>query len=508
MAAIVSKNVDLELPLPTDIGNEPSPQDASIVVPVVPRTHEDNPALHKAEPFRVGLALNGANHRKALLVLADVFIAAVATLSASFLAISFFGENSAELAELTVLAILLWPFVFATQDLYQSIHIQRRSEEWRRVLTAGLYGCAAIAAISAVLEIPISRAWLVGLGVLTVGITLIEREFVRLHFAHAREKGEITRKVILIGDGHESSELDRYLLASPHLGYQVTERVNTPQNSAEVLALLEVARTSMATGAIIASGEQDCALSNDLIRALTREGIYVQVLSSMQDIASRRVHTAPLGGFPMMRVTPSIQAGWKSLLKRAFDLLVAVCALVLLSPLLLLCALVLRITSGRTVLFRQTRIGRNGVPFTMYKFRSMVVNAEDLLSDLLDQNEAAEPMFKMSDDPRVTPFGKFLRTTSLDELPQLINVVRGEMSLVGPRPATADEVTQWEPAMLDRLRAQPGITGYWQIHGRFTSTLEEYQRLDMYYVDNWSLLTDSIILLKTVPAVISRRGAA
>ncbi len=508
MAAIVSKDVDLELPMSTDLGNESTLQSAPIVVPTVRKLDEGDPTRHKAAALRVGLPVNGANQRKALLVLGDVFVTSLATLGASFLAISFFGNTFGELAVVTILAILLWPFVFATQDLYQSIHIQRRSEEWRRVLSAGLYGCAAIAAISAVLAIPISRAWLVGVGVLTVGITLIEREFVRLHFALARGKGEITRKVILVGDGHESRELDRYLLASPHLGYQVTERVKAPHNSSELLALLEVARTSMVTGAIIASGDQDSALCNDLIRALTREGIYVQVSSSMQDIASRRVQTAPLGGFPMMRVTPSIQAGWKSLLKRVFDLLVALCALVLLSPLLLLCALVLRITSGRTVLFRQTRIGRNGVPFTMYKFRSMVVNAEDLLNDLLDQNEAAEPMFKMSDDPRVTPFGKFLRTTSLDELPQLINVVRGEMSLVGPRPATSDEVTQWEPAMLDRLRAQPGITGYWQIHGRFTSSLEEYQRLDMYYVDNWSLLTDSIILLKTVPAVISRRGAA
>jgi len=508
MTAIVSKDVDLELPMLTDIGNEPTLQVASTDIPALPRIYEDDPAVHKAPSLRVDLPVKGVNHRKELLVLADVFVTSLATLGASFLAISFSGKNSAELAVVTTLALLMWPFVFATQDLYQSIHIQRRSEEWRRIMTAGLYGCAAIAAISAVLEIPISRAWLIGLGVLTVGITLIEREFVRLHFAHVRGKGEITRKVILIGDSHESCELDRYLLASPHLGYQVAERVKAPQNSAELLALLEVARSSVVTGAIIAGGDQDCALSNDLIRALSREGIYVQVACSMQDIASRRVHSAPLGGFPMMRVTPSVQTGWKSILKRVFDLLVALCALVLLSPLLVVCALVLRITSGPHVLFQQTRIGRNGVPFTMYKFRSMVENAEDLLSDLLDQNEAAEPMFKMSDDPRVTPFGKFLRTTSLDELPQFINVVRGEMSLVGPRPATADEATQWEPAMRDRLRAQPGITGYWQIHGRFTSTLEDYQRLDMYYVDNWSLLTDCIILLKTVPAVIRRRGAA
>jgi len=165
------------------------------------------------------------------------------------------------------------------------------------------------------------------------------------------------------------------------------------------------------------------------------------------------------------------------------------------------------VTSGRGVLFHQTRVGRNGQPFTVYKLRTMVTNAEDLLPDLLEQNEAAGPMFKMVDDPRVTRVGAFLRKTSMDELPQLLNVIRGDMSLVGPRPAMPHEALQWNDDLRERLRVQPGITGNWQVNGRFTASIEDYQRLDLYYVDNWSLVTDLVILLKTIPAVLQRNGA-
>jgi lipopolysaccharide/colanic/teichoic acid biosynthesis glycosyltransferase len=159
------------------------------------------------------------------------------------------------------------------------------------------------------------------------------------------------------------------------------------------------------------------------------------------------------------------------------------------------------------VLFRQERVGRNGVNFTVFKLRTMVADAEDRLAELSEFNEAAGPMFKMKNDPRVTTVGRFLRATSIDELPQLFNVINGDMSLVGPRPALPSEAAQWDESLRERLRVRPGITGMWQVSGRFTASIETYARLDLYYVDNWSLVTDVAIILKTIPAVLRRDGA-
>jgi lipopolysaccharide/colanic/teichoic acid biosynthesis glycosyltransferase len=159
------------------------------------------------------------------------------------------------------------------------------------------------------------------------------------------------------------------------------------------------------------------------------------------------------------------------------------------------------------VLFSQQRVGRGGKPFTIRKFRTMVVDAEAQLPQLMALNEADGPLFKMRNDPRITKVGHFLRRTSIDELPQLLNVVRGEMSMVGPRPALPTEAAQWEPKLRQRLRVRPGLTGMWQVHGRSNATFKAYGRLDLYYVDNWTLITDLSIIGRTFPSLLRRDGA-
>ncbi|MBA3282904.1 MAG: sugar transferase, partial [Acidimicrobiia bacterium] len=159
------------------------------------------------------------------------------------------------------------------------------------------------------------------------------------------------------------------------------------------------------------------------------------------------------------------------------------------------------------VMFSRMRVGQNSDPFPVLKMRTMVVDAEDRLANLLDHNEADGPLFKMADDPRVTRIGSFLRKTSIDELPQLWNVLRGDMSLVGPRPALPHETEEWDAMLAQRLRVKPGITGMWQVSGRSDTSFEDYTRLDLYYVDNWSLTTDLAIMVKTVPVVLFRKGA-
>lgn len=194
-------------------------------------------------------------------------------------------------------------------------------------------------------------------------------------------------------------------------------------------------------------------------------------------------------------------------LKRAIDCTVAALLLLMLAPVLAIVAVLVRGAGDGPALFRQHRVGRDGVEFGMYKFRTMCVDAEDRLNDLLEQNEAAGPLFKLRTDPRVTRIGAFLRRTSIDEIPQLWNVVMGDMSLVGPRPALPREVLQWEGRAFGRLAVKPGITGAWQVNGRSDLTWEEGLRLDLDYAANWTIATDIAILARTVPIVLRSHGA-
>jgi len=194
-------------------------------------------------------------------------------------------------------------------------------------------------------------------------------------------------------------------------------------------------------------------------------------------------------------------------IKRAFDIVVAGVGLVLLSPVLAAIAIAVKVTSPGPVLFRQKRVGHRGRPFTMLKFRTMQVGADRLVDELRAEHGVEDLMFKMKDDPRVTRVGRGLRKVSLDELPQLINVVIGDMSLVGPRPPLPEEVTRYEDWQFDRLEVPPGISGLWQVSGRSDLSFEDCVRLDLFYIENWSLAYDLYILAKTIPVLVSKRGA-
>ena len=199
----------------------------------------------------------------------------------------------------------------------------------------------------------------------------------------------------------------------------------------------------------------------------------------------------------LSRVLPEISNADRRI-SRLMDVIGAALLLTALTPIWALAAIAVQCSSRGPIIFRQDRVGKDAEPFDVLKFRTMVVNAEELVDDLMEANEGAGPLFKMKDDPRVTKIGAFLRKTSIDELPQLWNVVRGEMSLVGPRPALASEMIEWDTDLYGRLRVKPGITGMWQVSGRSETSFEEYTRLDLYYVDNWSLVVDLAILAKTV----------
>jgi lipopolysaccharide/colanic/teichoic acid biosynthesis glycosyltransferase len=207
---------------------------------------------------------------------------------------------------------------------------------------------------------------------------------------------------------------------------------------------------------------------------------------------------------PLFYLEPVSLARWQVVTKRALDLVLSGIGLLFAAPVLAACALAIKLTDKGPVFFSQQRVGQDGKPFTILKLRTMVVDAEERLADLVEKNQRDGVLFKLSDDPRVTKIGKLLRATSLDELPQLINVVRGDMSLVGPRPALPIEVAQFDEELLARQRVRPGITGLWQVEARDSASFQAYQRLDLFYVENWSVSLDLAILLSTVQTVGAR----
>ena len=243
--------------------------------------------------------------------------------------------------------------------------------------------------------------------------------------------------------------------------------------------------------------------------AWSLEGSDVELLvdPGLDDVAGPRLRIRPLPGFPLVHVAEPHFTGWRRLIKRVSDVVLTSFGLIVIAPVMLVITALIKLQDGGPVIFRQTRVGRGGELFTLLKFRSMVIDAEARKVDLLALNEGHGALFKLRDDPRITRLGRFLRAFSLDELPQLFNVLRGSMSLVGPRPHLAHEVAQMPQDAQRRSLVPPGVTGLWQVSGRSDLEEEDAIRLDLRYVENWSLTYDLQILWKTASAVLARRGA-
>ena len=276
--------------------------------------------------------------------------------------------------------------------------------------------------------------------------------------------------------------------------------------SAEAEEIRDLAQTLDVHRAIIAPRSADAGEMLNLVRTLEAVGVRVSLLPRLLEVVGSSVEFDDLHGVTMMGVRRFDLTRSSAAFKRSFDLLGASLGLLAIAPLMLVIAIAIKLDSRGPVFFRQMRVGRHGKRFEMIKFRTMVPNAEDLKDSLRHRNEAKEGLFKIAEDPRVTRVGRLLRKSALDELPQLLNIVRGEMSLVGPRPLVVDEDRQVEGWHRRRLELTPGMTGPWQILGPSRVPLKEMVAIDYLYVANWSLWTDIKILLRTVPHVLGRRG--
>lgn len=400
--------------------------------------------------------------------------------------------------------------------LHQARANERPSDERLNILRAVTVGVAFMVLLSFALQYDeLSRLWVGLVGASTAGALVLERYVARRVFVELRSTNRICRRIVVVGTDAHAIGLAHTYQRHPELGYHVVGFVGEDdigeRGGARMLGTLEdvadVLAAHDAVGVVVSLSGVSDGYVNRITRSLTDAGYHVSLSSSLTDIDVGRLRPQSLDGRTMIYVEPVVRDGVRGVAKRCFDVALATVILLATLPVLVAAVVAIKLDSRGPVLFRQRRVGRSGEPFTMIKFRTMVVDAEAMRSELGELNEADGPLFKMQHDPRITRVGRYLRKFSIDELPQLWSVLRGDMSMVGPRPALPEEVDHWEPELHERLRVLPGLTGLWQISGRSDAGFEQYRRLDLYYVHNWSLGHDLRICVRTVGVVLTGRGA-
>jgi len=377
---------------------------------------------------------------------------------------------------------------------------------WLLVKSIGLCALVVIATMYFLGLTGLSRSVIMLFAVFAVVTLFLKDQLFQLYLRRNIQTGRYTRSVILVGAAERNAEFERLL--SDHPAWNMTVLAKIEPDPGLINTLSAMLHRNPVSCVIFNVTQTSFSEVEQAILVCETEGIEAWLVADFVKTSIARATVDDFYGKPLLvfRTTPDIS--WQLICKRIIDVIGSGTALIVMGPLLMLpLAVIIKLTSPGPILFRQKRSGLHGRLFMMYKFRSMVTNAEMLRAELEAYNEQTGPVFKIKDDPRVTPIGRFLRRTSLDELPQLWNVLSGEMSLVGPRPPIPGEVEQYHPWHRRRLSMKPGITCLWQIGGRNNIAFEEWMKLDLQYIDNWSLWLDLKILARTVPVVASGLGA-
>ena len=392
-------------------------------------------------------------------------------------------------------------------------------DEYKVSVNASLLTAAAVGIGCYLLKFDLSRGFFVLAFVIGIPVLVLGRFILRRSIHRARSIGALQHRVVIAGAEGHVDEIAAVLGREKWLGYNVIGAL-TPEpgdrdathsgipllgssRSVAQLAIEAEADVIFLAGGAFNSSTEMRRLAWDL----EHEDIAVVIAPSVTDVSSERISVRPVGGLPLIHLEKPRSQDAVRRMKRTFDVIGTLGLLLLFSPVFAFSAFRVWSFDRGPVLFRQMRVGRDGAAFYCWKFRTMVTNAEELLAELHAKQGYTGGLFKMEHDPRITPPGKWMRRFSLDELPQLFNVLKGDMSLVGPRPPLKHEVAQYDEAMARRLRVRPGMTGLWQVSGRSDLDFDDMVRLDFFYLERWSVLLDLVILLKTVPAVLRRRGA-
>jgi exopolysaccharide biosynthesis polyprenyl glycosylphosphotransferase len=429
------------------------------------------------------------------------------------------ADIASSLALVGPLVVVGWLVLIAFVGGYRKDVFGAGTDEYLRVFRASVLAAGLVGVGCYLAKFQLSRGYFllafgVGIPALVLGRVLLRGAVHR-----ARRQGKLQHRVVISGLPSHVDEVAAVLRRESWLGYQVVGALTPARDGAEETAsrIPVVGTCEDATAAVRELGVDVIFFASGALTSSTqlrriawdleREDVQVVVAPSVTDVSGERVRIRPVGGLPLMHIDPPRSLDASRWAKRLFDVAGSGLLILAFSPLLAFTALRIWSHDRGPVLFRQTRVGRDGKPFTCFKFRTMVMNAEAMVSVLQQEHGQSALLFKMQEDPRITAPGRWLRRYSVDELPQLFNVLLGDMSLVGPRPQVAREVALYEGPMIRRLRVRPGMTGLWQISGRNDLTLEESVRLDLYYVDNWSMIQDLSILGRTFGAVFSSRGA-
>lgn len=493
------------------------------------RTASDDATPGTQIPNRLIARSDWERQYRAGLLLTDAIVVFGAVIFAQFLR---FGSSptspgyvSYYVTAYSALIAVLWLTALAGFRTRSPRYIGVGMEEGRRVVTASLATFGAIAMAELLLKLEISRGYLaVALPVGVLGLVL-SRWMWRKFVSHKRLAGAYCTEVLAIGDNDTVANLVSELMENPKNGYRVVGVCITSYGAPRgehlvvnghkipiiggVRHTLEAIRNCGAdTVAIAGTAGFGVQGLRRLIWELEPMGVDLMVSPGVMDVALHRLVMRPISGLPLLHVDKPLYQGTKRFQKRAFDVCFALAALVGVLPILITTAIAIKMSSKGPVFYRSERIGIDGKPFTILKFRTMVQDADKQIESLLANRQDTSPIFfKVQDDPRITPIGRILRRFSIDELPQFINVLQQDMSVVGPRPQVRREVEAYDCDVQRRLLVKPGITGLWQVSGRSDLPLDKAVRLDLSYVDNWSMVGDMLIIAKTVGTVLAPKGA-
>lgn len=432
----------------------------------------------------------------------------------------FGAYGSTSYTSVSVIIAVVWVASLWLNRTYSAQIVGAGVEEYQRVVVATLSVFGLVAIVSMLLKLEIARGYLAIALPLGLAALLVGRWIWRQWLRKKRAAGECVHRVLVLGSRASAEAVAADLISSPHSGYHVVAAVvpggEVPQRLAgttiplsnDIDSVVEQMGELAADTLLITSSD---ALPPSRIReiswALEPGRQHLVIAPSLTDVCGPRMHMHHVAGMPLVHVEAPVYEGVKLLAKRCFDLFGSGALILLFSPILLATAIGIKVNDRGPVFFRQLRAGYGGQSFRMIKFRSMVVDAEARLAELERQNESDGAVFKMKNDPRITPIGRFIRRYSIDELPQLFNVFIGSMSLVGPRPHPLRDVEHYDGHVHRRFLVKPGMTGLWQVSGRSSLSWQQSVRLDLYYVENWSMVSDIVILWRTFKAVVGKDGA-
>lgn len=416
-----------------------------------------------------------------------------------------------------VIALAIWMIVFTAANVYAPKQTARLIHELQAVITASAAAWLGFVGALYLSYRIISRLQMVYFGVLVVGLICLHRILVRGYFKWIGGRSYDARRVLVVGTGKTGRETAEMVQSYAWAGFYLAGFVRAGEGpSDEVpaekilgsIAEIEEIVTGHQIGEVIIALPSETPLDiRELVYDLQKLPANLRLVPDFFDLAFLQLQVEDFGGMPLLSLKEPVLTPFQRLVKRAFDLLVTSAGMVVVLPVITLCAIAIKLDSPGPVFFKQERIGEGGKPFRMWKFRTMVVDAEQRQHEVISYDEEGNILHKRADDPRVTRVGRFLRRTSIDELPQVFNILRGEMSLVGPRPEMPWLVEKYKPWQRKRFEVPQGLTGWWQISGRADKPMHLHTEEDLFYIRHYSLWLDIKILWRTIGAVILRRGA-